>query len=52
VDDAAADAKVQADIAALLSEASDVGPIRGDAIPNHLADRLHQLAIRLWQRRD
>lgn len=51
-DDAAADAKVQADIEALFSAAYDVAPIPGDAIPNHLADRLPQLANRLRQRRE
>lgn len=50
--DAASDDKLQADIEALFAEAKDVAPIRGDAIPSHLLDRLRHLADRMRQRRE
>ncbi len=50
--DAASDNKLQADIEALFAEAKDVAPIRGDAIPSHLLDRLRHLADRMRQRRE
>jgi hypothetical protein len=50
--DATGDDKLQADIEALFAEAKDVAPIRGDAIPSHLLDRLRHLADRMRQRRE
>ncbi len=49
--DASAEEKVRADIEALFAEAEDVAPIRGDAIPQHLLDRLRHLADRMRHRR-
>ncbi len=49
--DAATEDKVRADIEALFAEAEDVAPIRGDAIPQHLLDRLRSLADRMRHRR-
>jgi len=50
--DASAEDKVRADIEALFAEAEDVAPIRGDAIPPHLLDKLRHLADRMRQRRE
>ena len=50
--DATAEDKVRADIEALFAEAKDVAPIRGDAIPPHLLDKLRHLADRMRQRRE
>jgi len=50
--DAAADDKVRADIEALFAEAKDVAPIRGDAIPQHLLDKLRHLSDRMRRRRE
>ncbi len=50
--DAIAEDKVRADIEALFAEAEDVAPIRGDAIPPHLLDKLRHLADRMRQRRE
>jgi len=50
--DPASDDKLQADIEALFAEAENVAPIRGDAIPSHLLDRLRHLADRMRQRRE
>ena len=50
--DTASDDKLQADIEALFAEAENVAPIRGDAIPSHLLDRLRHLADRMRQRRE
>ena len=43
---------MRADIEALFAEAEDVAPIRGDAIPPHLLDKLRHLADRMRQRRE
>jgi len=50
--DTTAEGKVRADIEALFAEAEDVAPIRGDAIPPHLLDKLRHLADRMRQRRE
>ncbi len=50
--DPTAEDKVRADIEALFAEAEDVAPIRGDAIPPHLLDKLRHLADRMRQRRE
>ncbi len=50
--DTTAEDKVRADIEALFAEAEDVAPIRGDAIPPHLLDKLRHLADRMRQRRE
>jgi hypothetical protein len=50
--DAASEDKVRADIEALFAQAEDVAPIRGDAIPQHLLDKLRHLADRMRQRRE
>jgi hypothetical protein len=50
--DAASEDKVRADIEALFAQAEDVAPIRGDAIPKHLLDKLRHLADRMRQRRE
>jgi hypothetical protein len=50
--DSASEDKVRADIEALFAEAEDVAPIRGDAIPPHLLDKLRHLADRMRQRRE
>jgi hypothetical protein len=48
----ASDDKMQADLMALFDESEDVAPIRGDAIPRNLFDRLHNLTDRLRHRSD
>ena len=50
--DTSAEDKLRADIEALFAEAEDVAPIRGDAIPPHLLDKLRHLADRMRQRRE
>jgi len=50
--DTTAEDKLRADIEALFAEAEDVAPIRGDAIPPHLLDKLRHLADRMRQRRE
>jgi hypothetical protein len=50
--DSASEDKVRADIEALFAQADDVAPIRGDAIPPHLLDKLRHLADRMRQRRE
>jgi hypothetical protein len=44
------DETIPDDLRALFDEAEDVAPIRGDAIPRNLFDRLHHLADRLRNR--
>jgi hypothetical protein len=50
--DTSAEDKLRADIEALFAESEDVAPIRGDAIPPHLLDKLRHLADRMRQRRE
>jgi hypothetical protein len=50
--DTSAEDKLRADIEALFAEVEDVAPIRGDAIPPHLLDKLRHLADRMRQRRE
>ena len=43
---------MRADIEALFAATEKVAPIRGDAIPPRLLDRLRHLADRMRQRRE